>query len=243
MTRTLVVSDLHLGTRAGSDVLRRDGILEALLGALEGIDRLILLGDILELRQGDARAVLARSRTVLERRGERLGDRVGVLVPGNHDHALIGGWLAQRSGPLELEQRCASVRRRRPLLHALYVLVAEYERLEAHAPARPILDLAAADRVHQLVVCDREQPRERRAPLRAVTRQGGERRGKRLRGQVSGELAVAGAPQEEGEHGVHAPPVEEPKRLRVAPARDKQRLISTVIVDAHNQYIVKAGNL
>ena len=107
MSRTLVVSDLHLGTRAGSDVLRRDGVLEELLGALDGIDRLILLGDTLELRQGDARAVLARARPALERLGERLGERPVVLVPGNHDHALLGGWLAQRPGPLELEQRCA----------------------------------------------------------------------------------------------------------------------------------------
>jgi predicted phosphodiesterase len=107
VSRTLVVSDLHLGTRAGSDVLRRDGVLKELLGALDGIDRLILLGDTLELRQGDARAVLARARPVLERLAERLGDRSVVLVPGNHDHALLGGWLAQRPGPLGLEQRCA----------------------------------------------------------------------------------------------------------------------------------------
>ena len=42
---------------------------------------------------------------------------------------------------------------------------------------------------------------------------------------------------------VHAPYVEEPKRLRVAPTRNKKRLISMVIIDAHNQYIVKAGSL
>src|SRR5271167_1238033 len=135
------------------------------------------------------------------------------------------------------------MRRRRPLLHALDVLVAEYERLETQAPARPVLDLSAADRVRHLVVCDREQPRERRAPLRAIARQGGQRRGERLRGQVSGELAVARAPPKEGEHGVHAPSVEEPKRLGVTPARNKKRLVSTVIIDAHNHYIVKAGSL
>jgi hypothetical protein len=33
--RTLVVSDLHLGSRLGHDVLRRDEALEALLGALD----------------------------------------------------------------------------------------------------------------------------------------------------------------------------------------------------------------
>jgi hypothetical protein len=77
--------------------------------------------------------------------------------------------------------------------------------------------------------------------LWAVTRKGGQRGGERLGGQVSGELAVARASQEEGEHGVHAPSVEEPKRLRVAPARDKERLVSMGFIDAHNQYIVKDG--
>ena len=107
MARTLVVSDLHLGTRAGVDVLRRDSVLEELLDALEDVDRLVLLGDTLELRQGSARTVLGRARAVLERIGERLGERSVVLVPGNHDHALLGGWLDARSGPLELDQRCA----------------------------------------------------------------------------------------------------------------------------------------
>ena len=106
MARTLVVSDLHLGTRAGSDVLRREGVLEQLLAALDGVDRLVLLGDTLELRQGEAHAVLDRARGVLERLGERLGDRSVVLVPGNHDHALAGSWLARRTEPLGLEQRC-----------------------------------------------------------------------------------------------------------------------------------------
>ena len=107
MTSTLVVSDLHLGSRAGSDVLRREGVLEALLEALDGVDRLVLLGDTFELRQGSAATVLERSRHVLERIGAWLGDRPIVLVPGNHDHALIGGWLERRAEPLGLEVRCA----------------------------------------------------------------------------------------------------------------------------------------
>ncbi len=107
MARTLVVSDLHLGTRAGSDVLRREGVLEELFAALDGVDRLVLLGDTLELRHGDARSVLGRARTVLEALGEHLGERRVVLVPGNHDHSLAGSWLERRSGPLGLEQRFA----------------------------------------------------------------------------------------------------------------------------------------
>jgi hypothetical protein len=107
VARTLVVSDLHLGTRAGSDVLRREGVLEVLLGALEGVDRLVLLGDTLELRQGASRVVLDRACTVLRRLGECLGERSVVLVPGNHDHALVDFWLQRRSEPLGLDQRCA----------------------------------------------------------------------------------------------------------------------------------------
>jgi len=107
VARTLVVSDLHLGTRAGSDVLQRADALEQLLAALEGVDRLVLLGDTLELRQGAVDAVLDRARGVLARLGERLGDRPVVVVPGNHDHALAGSWLSRPARPLGLEQRCA----------------------------------------------------------------------------------------------------------------------------------------
>jgi predicted phosphodiesterase len=104
VTRSLVVSDLHLGSRAGNDVLRHEGVLEILLEALEGVDRLVLLGDTLELRQGSVIDVVARARGVLERLGAALGERPVVLVPGNHDHALITGWLERRERPLSLEQ-------------------------------------------------------------------------------------------------------------------------------------------
>ena len=39
------------------------------------------------------------------------------------------------------------------------------------------------------------------------------------------------------------PRVEEPNCLHAAPSRDEQRLISTIIIDAHNHYIVNASNL
>jgi predicted phosphodiesterase len=106
--RTLVVSDLHLGARAGSDVLRRAGIVEALLDALADVDRLVLLGDTLEFRESPVHVVLERARPVLRRIGERLGERPVVLVPGNHDHGLAVAWLATRTAPLGLEQRVAA---------------------------------------------------------------------------------------------------------------------------------------
>jgi hypothetical protein len=108
--RTLVISDLHLGSRNAVDVLRRPAALDALLGALDGVDRLVLLGDVLELRQGPPREALDAARPVLRAIGERLGaDGEVVLVPGNHDHRLVAPWLDWRmrdgAAPLGLEVR------------------------------------------------------------------------------------------------------------------------------------------
>jgi hypothetical protein len=110
---TFVVSDLHLGGRDRSDVLRHQpGALDALLTALDGARRLVLLGDLLELRHGPAREVLAAARPVLARLGEAVEEV--VIVAGNHDHALVEGWLDElaRDAPpqLGLEQRVEPAR-------------------------------------------------------------------------------------------------------------------------------------
>ena len=63
--RTLIVSDLHLGARLGRDVLRRPAALAALLDALDGVRRLVLLGDVVELVEGDPRGALAAAEPVL----------------------------------------------------------------------------------------------------------------------------------------------------------------------------------
>jgi len=105
--RTLVVSDLHLGGRTGVDVLRRSPEARAALAAqLAQTDRLVLLGDTLELRHGPAREALAAARPVLEELGAALppGAEV-VIVPGNHDYALASPWLDARTRPLGLETR------------------------------------------------------------------------------------------------------------------------------------------
>ena len=59
---TLVVSDLHLGVHSGSDSLRDPVQRARLLGALPGVQRLVLLGDLLELRHGPVRDALAAAR-------------------------------------------------------------------------------------------------------------------------------------------------------------------------------------
>jgi predicted phosphodiesterase len=108
--RTLCVSDLHLGARTGVDVLRRRAARAALLERLAGVDRLVLLGDTLELRHGPPREALAVAAPALSEIGAALGgDAEVVLVAGNHDHRLVAPWLESRGAsgpppPLSLEE-------------------------------------------------------------------------------------------------------------------------------------------
>lgn len=107
MTTTLLISDLHLGGRSGVDVLQDPERRALLLEALDGVDRLVLLGDTLELRHGPQRDALDAARPVLEALGARV--REAVIVPGNHDHALVDGWLGRRASAapstMALEER------------------------------------------------------------------------------------------------------------------------------------------
>jgi UDP-2,3-diacylglucosamine pyrophosphatase LpxH len=100
--RTLLVSDLHLGQRPGHDVLRRPEALERLLHALDGIDRLVLLGDIIEFAaRRHRRDPLAAATPVLAAIGARMGAAGEiVIVPGNHDRALIRQWAIERTAAL-----------------------------------------------------------------------------------------------------------------------------------------------
>jgi hypothetical protein len=104
--RTAIVSDLHLGGRTGADVLQVAAARDRLAAALEGADRLVLLGDAVELRHGPAREALDRALPVLGQLAEALGpDAEVVVVPGNHEHALAAQWLDDPRGPLGLESR------------------------------------------------------------------------------------------------------------------------------------------
>jgi hypothetical protein len=94
---TLVISDLHLGARGALPVLERPEPLRILLEALDRCERLVLLGDIVELQEVRARAAVAAAAPVLRAIGARLGPGTEVvLVPGNHDRALIRGWIRAR---------------------------------------------------------------------------------------------------------------------------------------------------
>ncbi len=95
--RTVVISDLHLGGRLGVDILRNKGNREVLKDFLSGCDRLVLLGDTLELRHGPAHEALSNALPVLEDLASALKKKTEVvIVGGNHDHAVIGPWLDAR---------------------------------------------------------------------------------------------------------------------------------------------------
>jgi hypothetical protein len=107
--RTLVVSDLHLGSVSGSDLLRQPALRAPLLEAAGEVDRMVLLGDVLELRHGPPREALAAARPFFEDLGRALAGRELVIVAGNHDYALVESWLALRGEqetpePLGVEQ-------------------------------------------------------------------------------------------------------------------------------------------
>jgi UDP-2,3-diacylglucosamine pyrophosphatase LpxH len=102
--RTLVVSDLHLGARLGRDVLRRPAALDALLGAIDGADRLVLLGDVVELLEGRPARAMEVAEPVLRAIGARLGPgREAIVVPGNHDAALVRPWLRAHGGRVAVD--------------------------------------------------------------------------------------------------------------------------------------------
>src|SRR5437879_12998064 len=94
--RTLIISDLHLGSVTRSDLLRREEIRAPLLDALRGVDRLVLLGDVLELRHGPLRDALDAARPFFEDVGKTLAGRELILSSGNHHHALIAPLPAPR---------------------------------------------------------------------------------------------------------------------------------------------------
>ncbi len=109
--RTAIVSDLHLGAASGEDVLNDAAVRRLLFAELAGADRVVLLGDVVELRDQPLGSALARVRPFFEELGAALGEREVTIVPGNHDHRLAEPLLDALSldggGRLGLEQEHA----------------------------------------------------------------------------------------------------------------------------------------
>ena len=90
----LVVSDLHLGLSGGGDLLAEERHRDVLVSALDGVDRLVILGDAIELREVPARTAPGLIAPLLRAAGELVEEI--VIVPGNHDHAFVAPWLDAR---------------------------------------------------------------------------------------------------------------------------------------------------
>jgi Calcineurin-like phosphoesterase len=86
---TLVVSDLHVGAGHSRAALDDPALVSTLADAVSEAQRLVLLGDIIELRQGPLQDALAAATRVLPQVVQGLGpDREVILLMGNHDHQL-----------------------------------------------------------------------------------------------------------------------------------------------------------
>ncbi len=110
--RTAIVSDLHLGSGSRADLLQRAAMRERLLPALADADRIVLLGDVIELRDGPLADVLETARPFFDDLREAAPDAELVIVPGNHDYQLLEPWLRRRrlsgkQSPIGLEERIA----------------------------------------------------------------------------------------------------------------------------------------
>jgi UDP-2,3-diacylglucosamine pyrophosphatase LpxH len=86
--RTAIISDLHLGAASGEDVLRDPAVRRLLLEEIGDADRVVLLGDVVELRDLALGVALDSARPFFEELGEALGEREVTIVPGNHDYRL-----------------------------------------------------------------------------------------------------------------------------------------------------------
>jgi hypothetical protein len=80
--------------------------LHRLIGALEGVERLVLLGDIVELLEKPAERAMEDAEPILRLIGRTLGvGREVILVPGNHDRALVAEWIRRVGAGLAPDSR------------------------------------------------------------------------------------------------------------------------------------------
>lgn len=106
--RTAIVSDLHLGAASGADLLSRPQAFAALADAIDGVDRLVLLGDVLEFRDRPFNEAMEVAKPTLAKLAGLSAGEV-IVVPGNHDYRLISSWLEGRAlrgaRPLRLSEK------------------------------------------------------------------------------------------------------------------------------------------
>jgi predicted phosphodiesterase len=108
--RTLLISDLHIGAGFGRSTLDDPQVVEKLAAAIARADRLILLGDVVEMRELPLRDALAAASRVLPKLVAGLGTGSEIVVlQGNHDHQLLAPYFRRRAAsappsPLALDE-------------------------------------------------------------------------------------------------------------------------------------------
>ena len=75
---------------------RRPEAFGALADAVEGVDRLVLLGDVLEFRDRPFTEAMDLAKPTLAKLAALSAGEV-IVVPGNHDYRLISSWLEARA--------------------------------------------------------------------------------------------------------------------------------------------------
>jgi predicted phosphodiesterase len=91
-----VISDLHLGTLPENDLLRVPEMRERLFQATKDVDRLVILGDLVELREAPVGHSLETVYEFADHLNSAFAGRQVVITAGNHDHPLIAAWLESR---------------------------------------------------------------------------------------------------------------------------------------------------
>lgn len=89
-------------------MLRLPAIRRILFDALRDADQIVLLGDVVELREQPLPSVLETALPFFEELGEALPGKQVTLLAGNHDHRVVADWLEELRldrKPLGLEQR------------------------------------------------------------------------------------------------------------------------------------------
>ncbi len=104
--RTVLLSDFHIGSRLGHDVLTRPEPRRRLLSAIEDVDRLVLLGDLVELMAGRPMQAMSVAEPIMRAVAQRLPAQAEVvIVPGNHDGPLVRSWLRRHYEELSIQTR------------------------------------------------------------------------------------------------------------------------------------------
>jgi hypothetical protein len=75
---------------------RRPDARARLVEAAAEADRIVMLGDLLELRELPVSEVLRIAKPLCDALGEAIAGKQLLLVPGNHDYMLAQPWLARR---------------------------------------------------------------------------------------------------------------------------------------------------